>query len=66
MLTRLSGFGFLAGKEIKEAGVGNLGLQDRKYALLCFTKYLNRVLQSDLRFNGSRNTFQRSAGTRRK
>ena len=24
-------FGFLGGKEVKEAGVGNLGLQDRKY-----------------------------------
>jgi acetylcholinesterase len=26
---RLSAFGFLGGKEVKEAGVGNLGLQDR-------------------------------------
>ena len=25
-----AGFGFLASKEVKEAGVGNLGLQDRK------------------------------------
>jgi len=24
------GFGFLASKEVKEAGVGNLGLRDRK------------------------------------
>jgi len=24
------GFGFLASKEVKEAGVGNLGLQDRE------------------------------------
>ena len=24
------GFGFLASKEVREAGVGNLGLQDRK------------------------------------
>lgn len=27
-------FGFLGGKEIKEAGVGNLGLQDRKFTYL--------------------------------
>jgi hypothetical protein len=26
---RLNGFGFMPGKEIKDAGVGNLGLQDR-------------------------------------
>ncbi|KAL9714101.1 hypothetical protein Ac2012v2_002410 [Leucoagaricus gongylophorus] len=27
---RVTGFGFLASKEVREAGVGNLGLQDRK------------------------------------
>lgn len=27
---RLTGFGFLGGQEIKSAGVGNLGLQDRE------------------------------------
>jgi hypothetical protein len=27
----LIAFGFLAGKEVQEAGVGNLGLQDRAY-----------------------------------
>lgn len=26
----VSGFGFLASKEVREAGIGNLGLQDRK------------------------------------
>ena len=26
---RLNGFGFLGGKQVKEAGIGNLGLQDR-------------------------------------
>jgi len=26
-----SAFGFLPGKEVKEAGVGNLGLQDRRF-----------------------------------
>lgn len=31
--TRVTGFGFLASKEVKAAGVGNLGLQDRKLAL---------------------------------
>ena len=33
-LNRISGFGFLAGKEVKAAGVGNLGLQDREYVSL--------------------------------
>lgn len=28
---RLSGFGFMAGREVKDAKVGNLGLQDRKF-----------------------------------
>lgn len=27
---RLSGYGFLAGKEVKDAGLGSLGLQDRE------------------------------------
>ena len=27
---RRTAFGFLGGEEVKEAGVGNLGLQDRK------------------------------------
>jgi len=27
---RVNGFGFLAGKEIKEAGVANLGIHDRE------------------------------------
>ena len=32
----IQGFGFLAGKEVKEAAVGNLGLQDRtSYSFLC-------------------------------
>lgn len=30
---RVSAFGFLAGKEVKDAKVGNLGLQDRTSAL---------------------------------
>ena len=35
--TQHTAYGFLAGKEIKAAGVGNVGLQDRKYAILvCF------------------------------
>ncbi len=31
---RRSAFGFLASKEVKDAGVGNLGLQDRTYLML--------------------------------
>ncbi|KAL0573980.1 hypothetical protein V5O48_007972 [Marasmius crinis-equi] len=37
---RLSGFGFLASKEVKEAGVGNLGLQDQREALRWIQKYI--------------------------
>jgi len=29
----LTGFGFLASKEVKEAGVSNLGIKDRKFGL---------------------------------
>ncbi|TFK60177.1 carotenoid ester lipase precursor [Pluteus cervinus] len=38
---RVSGFGFLAGKEVKEAGVGNLGLQDQREALRWIQKYIS-------------------------
>lgn len=33
LLTNVSAFGFLGGKEAKAAGVGNLGLHDRKYLI---------------------------------
>ncbi|KAJ8519353.1 hypothetical protein ONZ45_g3707 [Pleurotus djamor] len=38
---RLSGFGFLASREVKEAGVGNLGLQDQREALRWIKKYIS-------------------------
>ncbi|KAI0060460.1 alpha/beta-hydrolase [Artomyces pyxidatus] len=38
---RLSAFGFLAGKEVKEAGVGNLGLQDQRTAMRWVQKYIS-------------------------
>ncbi|KAK0460036.1 carotenoid ester lipase precursor [Desarmillaria tabescens] len=37
---RVSGFGFLAGKEVKEAAVGNLGLHDQREALRWIQKYI--------------------------
>ncbi|EIM86204.1 carotenoid ester lipase precursor [Stereum hirsutum FP-91666 SS1] len=37
---RLSAFGFLPGQEVKEAGVGNLGLQDQRLALRWVQKYI--------------------------
>ncbi|KAJ7480554.1 carotenoid ester lipase precursor [Mycena latifolia] len=37
---RLSAFGFLASKEVKAAGVGNLGLQDQRQALRWVQKYI--------------------------
>ncbi|KAJ7599913.1 carotenoid ester lipase precursor [Mycena floridula] len=38
---RVTGFGFMAGKEIKAAGVGNLGLQDQREALRWVQKYIS-------------------------
>ncbi|KAG6829190.1 hypothetical protein H0H92_005390 [Tricholoma furcatifolium] len=38
---RVSGFGFLGGKEVKKAGVGNLGLQDQREALRWIQKYIH-------------------------
>ncbi|KAF7309409.1 Carboxylic ester hydrolase [Mycena indigotica] len=37
---RLSAFGFLASKEVRAAGVGNLGLQDQRQALRWLQKYI--------------------------
>ncbi|KAG5654307.1 hypothetical protein H0H81_004726 [Sphagnurus paluster] len=37
---RVTGFGFLGGKEVKAAGVGNLGLQDQREALRWIQKYI--------------------------
>ncbi|KAF9478210.1 carotenoid ester lipase precursor [Pholiota conissans] len=39
---RLTGFGFLASKEVKDAGVGNLGLQDQREALRWVQKYISQ------------------------
>ncbi|KAH9891908.1 carotenoid ester lipase precursor [Cubamyces lactineus] len=38
---RLSAFGFLASQEVKDAGVGNLGLQDQRLALRWIQKYIS-------------------------
>jgi len=38
---RLNAFGFLAGKEVKEAGVGNIGLQDQRQAFRWIQKYIS-------------------------
>ncbi|KAJ7124165.1 carotenoid ester lipase precursor [Mycena epipterygia] len=38
---RLSAFGFLASKEVRAAGVGNLGLQDQRQALRWVQKYIS-------------------------
>ncbi|KAH9910175.1 carotenoid ester lipase precursor [Epithele typhae] len=39
---RVSAYGFLASKEVKEAGVGNLGLQDQRLALHWVQKYISQ------------------------
>lgn len=38
---RLSALGFLASQEVKDAGVGNLGLQDQRQALRWIQKYVS-------------------------
>ncbi|KAF7422790.1 hypothetical protein PC9H_010949 [Pleurotus ostreatus] len=38
---RISAFGFLASQEVKDAGVGNLGLQDQREALRWVQKYIS-------------------------
>ncbi|RDX41381.1 carotenoid ester lipase precursor [Lentinus brumalis] len=38
---RLNTFGFLGGKEVKEASVGNLGLHDQRLALKWVNKYIS-------------------------
>ncbi|ETW82244.1 Esterase/lipase/thioesterase [Heterobasidion irregulare TC 32-1] len=38
---RLNSFGFLASKEVKRAGVGNLGMQDQRQALRWVQKYIH-------------------------
>ncbi|KAJ7119782.1 carotenoid ester lipase precursor [Mycena epipterygia] len=38
---RVSAFGFLASKEVRAAGVGNLGLQDQRQALRWIQKYIS-------------------------
>ncbi|KAI9063823.1 alpha/beta-hydrolase [Trametes sanguinea] len=38
---RLGVFGFLGGKEVRDAGVGNLGLQDQREALRWVQKYIS-------------------------
>ena len=43
----LSGFGFLASKEVKAAGVGNLGLQDREYIIPRFLEYLSHLKSTE-------------------
>ncbi|KAH9932737.1 carotenoid ester lipase precursor [Epithele typhae] len=39
---RVSAYGFLASKEVKAAGVGNLGLQDQRLALQWVQKYITQ------------------------
>jgi len=38
---RVSAFGFLAGKEVKDAKIGNLGLQDQRLALKWVQQYIS-------------------------
>ncbi|KAG0150341.1 hypothetical protein CROQUDRAFT_104434 [Cronartium quercuum f. sp. fusiforme G11] len=40
---RLSAFGFLGGKEVGEAGVGNLGLKDQRLALEWVQRHIHKI-----------------------
>jgi len=57
-------FGFLGGKEVKEAGIANAGIHDRALLLRVLEFVISQALslQNDLRFDGSINTSQRSEG----
>lgn len=52
---RLNLFGFLASQEIADAGVGNLGLQDRKPFFLFFPSMWLRRLRTCQSFKFSMN-----------
>lgn len=39
---RVSGFGFLPGKEVKSSGLGNLGMQDQRFALRWVNSQISR------------------------
>ncbi|KAF9646185.1 carotenoid ester lipase precursor [Thelephora ganbajun] len=39
---RVNGFGFLAGKEVKEAGVANLGIHDQRLALAWVQEFIEK------------------------
>lgn len=39
---RVNGFGFLAGKEVKEAGVANLGIHDQRMALAWIQEFIGK------------------------
>ena len=49
---RVSGLGFLASKEVKAAGVGNLGLQDRESLVLPVLRTLRSYYSGAKRATG--------------
>lgn len=55
---RDSAFGFLGGKEVKAAGLGNIGLRDRKHVLILGSQpILMGPYQNALPWNGFKNIF---------
>ncbi len=44
MMASLNVFGFLGGKEVKDAGLGNIGLHDRTYS----SQYRSRVPRANI------------------
>lgn len=48
--TALVGFGFLASKEVKDAGLGNLGLRDRTFANNELQQYIINLFTERLAF----------------
>jgi hypothetical protein len=57
-LSCITAFGFLAGREVKDAGAGNLGLRDRAYFhRKQSTRSQSTVFQSAWRSSGYKSTF---------
>jgi len=44
------GFGFLGGKEVRDAGIGNAGLLDRESCNRLFNMAINNLVDSSERF----------------
>jgi acetylcholinesterase len=63
---RLAAFGFLASQEVKDKGIGNLGLWDREFSGRRYNHRRHLNLQSVRHFVGCKSIFVHLVGIRRK